>query len=444
MMSAVPARAISGLLSEVVGNHSFRLKIGKTEGYIVYRNGYYMFQPDYLSDVRIPLALRVAEVPVKRDSFEPTQIKISPKSATVEPQDVAPGAEKVGSLAGFWKAIKVWAISMSKIPSESGPPMSLKDIPDEVQLAIYERYNGDDAYKRANDELIMVNWLHEHIQTSAAYTSEQKKSYLAVLGEALLQMIWDENIRPNEQLEILATNDDIALKCANEQIVNKGGRSATRIVDVMSGTIKYYCDNAPCAEAVAKIFETNAEDPLNKLKADNVTTAPIYGFMVPKGKEARVVFKTNDRPVAPGTKPEKGSECSIVSTISFHIKMLKDIAELMASEGYPKFILTEEYLDEKARKKKTKADGQQIQADPIRVSTVIQKKVEQDAPGDKKAKKVEKPFKTRNFENAIRACALKNIILRWLDLMQRRKEPAGKRFFYRPIASLKTGHKGSK
>jgi BirA family biotin operon repressor/biotin-[acetyl-CoA-carboxylase] ligase len=28
-----------------------------------------MFQPDYLSDIRVPLALRVADVPVKRDAF---------------------------------------------------------------------------------------------------------------------------------------------------------------------------------------------------------------------------------------------------------------------------------------------------------------------------------------------------------------------------------------
>jgi hypothetical protein len=423
MMSAVPARAISGLLSEIVGNQSFRLRVGKTDGYIVYRNGYYMFQPDYLSDVRIPLALRVAEVPVKRDSYEPAAIKLKPTAeasgATPVITDEAP---KEGTLAAYWSAIKAWAVSIGT-PAEE---QDLRDIPVAVQKAIAERYVGD-AQFRENDQLIMVNWLHEHIQTNAA--PEQKSGYLTALGEALLGMVWDESIKPNEQLEFLASKDAISVACGKEQIAKKGEREALRVVDVMTGGIKYTCDGAACAEAVARIFETNADDPLNSLKADNTTAAAIYGFIVPKGKEGRLVFKTNERPVPPGTKPEKGGECSIVSTIAFHIRMLKDIAGLMEAEGYPKFILTEEYLDEKARKKSAKTAGQKAAAEPVRT-------------GEYSLMKGGKPFKTRSFENAVRACALKDIILRWIDIMQRRK--GGKRFFYRPIAALKSGHKGSK
>jgi hypothetical protein len=45
-MSGVPQRAVSGLLSDIVGNQSFRIRVGSKEGYIVYRNNYFMFQPD--------------------------------------------------------------------------------------------------------------------------------------------------------------------------------------------------------------------------------------------------------------------------------------------------------------------------------------------------------------------------------------------------------------
>jgi hypothetical protein len=406
-----------------------------------------MFQPDYLGDVRIPLALRVAEVPVKRDSYAPAQIKVAPlpKAAVAEAAPAAPAAPaaeegeevaaappaeqpKEGTLAAYWRSIKEWAIAISSAKAD------LKDIPLAVQKTISERYVGD-AQSRENDQLIMVNWLYEHIQSSAAYTEEKKKEYLTALSSALLEMVWDESIRPNEQLELLLAKDPLATVAASEQIVTKGERSAVRIIDITSDTLKYYCDGQPCIETVSRIFETNPDDPLNALQANIQTAGAIYGFIVPKGKEGRLVFKTNERPVQPGVKPEKGGECSIVSTIAFHIRMLKDISGLMAAEGYPKLILTEEHLDEKERikaaKKAAKEAGRKYEpgaAEPIRVGEF--------------ARKGKQPFKTRQFENAIRACALKDIILRWIDYLQRKK--GGKRFFFRPVAALKTGHKGSK
>jgi hypothetical protein len=134
--------------------------------------------------------------------------------------------------------------------------------------------------------------------------------------------------------------------------------------------------------------------------------------MVPKGKERAMVFKTSKPPVS-GTKPEKGGECEIVSTITYHIKMLKEIAEIMDGLGYKRLILRDEVLDEKERRKAQKKAGAAAVVNPL-----------------------------RQFQNTIRACALKNLILRWLDKMERKKE-RGLRFFYRPLAALKSGHKGS-
>ena len=189
-----------------------------------------------------------------------------------------------------------------------------------------------------------------------------------------------------------------------------------------------------------RIFESNTADPLFGLQANNTTAGSIYGFVVNKGKEGRLVFKTNERPVPPGTKPEKGGECSIVSTISFHVRMLKDIAELMAREGYPKFLLTDEYLDEKALRRKRETEAA---AAAKAAGTKFEKGAVQDVVRTTPyAVKAGKAFKTRKFENAIRACALKNIILRWMDIMG--KARAGRRYFYRPIEAVKSDHKGTK
>jgi len=120
--------------------------------------------------------------------------------------------------------------------------------------------------------------------------------------------------------------------------------------------------------------------------------------------------------------------------------MLKDIAELLAVEGYPKFILVEEYLDEKVLRRKQE---EEVKAEAKLSGTKYEKSaVELLARKTDYAKKGKHPFKTRTFENAVRACALKDIILRWMDIMQKQK--SGRRYFYRPIAALKSGHKGSK
>jgi hypothetical protein len=419
MMTAVPPKAISGLLADIVGNQSFRLKVGKTEGYIVYRNGYYMFQPDFLSDIRIPLALRVAEVPVKRDAFEPADIKAKPVAqaapAAAQGEEAAAQAPtEGGTLEGFWRAIKGWAGAIVSGTAD------VDDIPAAVKAAIGARYVGDEQL-RERERLIMINWLYEHIHTSKVYTGEHKKAYTLALAETLLQFVWDESLRQNEQVQLFRGGDESIKKIAKEQIVVKGETEAFRFVDPVTGGMRYICSDGPCSEAVARVFEADASDLLNGLKADMSTTGGIYGFLVPKAKEGRLVFKTSEHPAPVGDKPEKGGECAIVSTISFHIKMLKGIADNLVAEGYPKFILIDDILDEKARKKKEAADAK--------------------AAGTKSMVATKNP--RRNFENAIRACSLKDIMLRWMDIMQRKKEGAAKRYFYRPVAALKTGHKGT-
>jgi hypothetical protein len=450
-LSAVPPKAVSGLLSEIINNKSFRIQMptgkpGKMiDGYIVYRNGYYMFQPDYLADIRIPLALRVADVPVKRDSFEPTRIKVTPLPGAAAPEateEAPPEAEAEhivldpveGTLTAYWRTIKDWAISISKGEAP------VEDLPEAVQKAISERYTGD-AELRENDQLIMVNWLYEHIQTTDY--GDKKPQYLRVLSEALLGMVWDESLKPSEQIELLSKETDplatVTGKSAG-QIVENGGTKAFRYIDTATGSIKYVCANKPCSDAVTAVFEGDKKDPLHGIQANSTNTGPIYGFMVPKGKEGRLVFKTNDRPVAAGTKPEKGGECSIVSTIALHIIMLKEIAGLMEKEGYPTFILVEKYLDEKILRKKQEEKAEE---EAKRTGQKYEKSVSDiTIRATSYAKKGKHPFKTRTFENAVRACALKDIILRWIDIMQKQK--AGRRYFYRPIAALKSGHKGTK
>jgi hypothetical protein len=433
MMSAVPPRAVQGLLAEIVGNQAFRVRLRNKEGYIIYRNGYYMFQPDYLADVRAPLALRVADVPVKRDAFEPTSIRLqaaaaapAPAAAAADGTTEAPApaaAQATESIVQFWKAIIQWATEIA-----AGAAMK-ENIPPYCCTAIQAAFSGDERI-RERERLIMINWLYEHIVTTAEYSEEQKREYLFSLSNILLEFVWDETLKVTEQQALVTVEEETTRKVAREQLLKRGEQTVFRWVDATTGVIRYMCGDKECFAAVTQGLER--DDPMRQMKADQTTTGRNYGFIVPKAKEGRLVFKTNDVPVAPGKSPEKGRECTIVSAISYHITELKAMGEMLAREGFPKFILTEEVLDEKTRRLKERADAKAAgRATQARADIKVCGSSEPNARS------------TRSFENSTRACALKNIILRWLDDMNQRRGAGRLRYFYRPIASIKTGHRGA-
>jgi hypothetical protein len=391
MFSAVPSYAVAALLSEVVGNRSFRLRVKGVDGYIIYRNGFYVFQPDYLSDIRIPLALRVADVPVKKDMFEAAPIKVK--------KDV----EVASTLQPYWTAIEGWAKAIQENTAE------VRDVPDTVKAAIDAHFKGQ-AVKNEHQGMIMINWFYDHIISSTVYTAEHKTAWTGILARVLLEFVWDESLNAMEQQSLLYNGKTDVRQVAGEQVVRKGTKEVFRYVDPMSGALQYVCDGAKCDESVRLLFEQrNPEDPILKVKVDTNSTAAIYGFMVPKSKERRLVFKTNVKVPPPGKAPEKGSECANITKISYHIQMLKDIAALMEQSGYPRFLLVDEVLEEKTQRRASAA----------------------------------KIPDNRQFENSKRACDLKEIILRWLDIADRGRGGEGRRYFYRPVAALKTGHKGT-
>ena len=329
-----------------------------------------------------------------------------------EEADVAPAEPKQGTVQEYWRSITRWALAIAAETSE------MDDIPAAVVASIAARYVGDEQ-GREKSWLTMISWLYEHIHTSEEYSAEKKTEYLQALGQTLLEFIWDESLRPNEQIQLIQSGDEAAKRAGQEQLVEKDGVKAIRFVDSITGVLKYMCGMAPCLDAVKREFEADERDSLHGLAVNTNTTGALYGFIVPKAKERRLIFKTS-RPPAVGGKLEKGGECAIISTISYHITMLKEISELLVASGLPRFILTEDILDEKTRKKAER-----------KVAAAAGKKVVVEArrPG-------------RTFENAVRACALKDIMLRFMDIMGKKQE-GGRRYFYRPVAALKTGHKGA-
>jgi hypothetical protein len=81
LFNDVPAPVRTELLLRTVNNKLFEVEHEPqpghiVKGYIVYCNGYYVFQPFAYVDIHIPLSVRAAKYPVRRDEFDPAKFRI--------------------------------------------------------------------------------------------------------------------------------------------------------------------------------------------------------------------------------------------------------------------------------------------------------------------------------------------------------------------------------
>jgi len=356
-MSAIPSNALRSLLGDIVGNQAFSIRIKNKDGYIEFRNGLYLFQPYSMLDTKIPLSLRIQDYPVKRDSFEPIIEKIT---------------RSEGVTRGIWPIVVTLATAV-----QNGD--DIQDIFALVNKGLAERYTNPAELAKEQQHIFGLVWFYE--------TMKENADHRRVLADAFLGLVWDEILRPKEQLEL--SQDEAAKRIGAEQFMKKGSKEVFRFVDGHTGELRYLCGDKACDIALAKLFDTDAADPLNTLQANTGTTGPLYGFLVPNLKSGYLTFKTTDKPAAPGKAVPKGGECEIVTQIAFHFTALVRLGDVLAGAGLPRFGLTLEEIKG-----------------------------------------------ARKFQNSSRACSLLNIILRWMQL----SSVNTKNWFFRPIAAHKTKH----
>ena len=213
-----------------------------------------------------------------------------------------------------------------------------------------------------------------------------------ILGYAVLEYIWDTLFNSNEQVQLLKLIDNVLKKVAEEQIIQDG--KYFRYMNTNEPyDIKYMCGTAPCAESIVKdVIEVDTSDKyLTVPEASTASAGKFYGFMVPKMKT--LIFKTNI-PEPPGKVPKGGQECKNISSIKGHLDMIYEMGTILKQAEGNEFQLNEEHLGTSAGKNRLK--------------------------------------------NANSLCTLKELMLRWMDI----KGVRSKRWFYRPIASYKTNHRG--
>ena len=402
ILQFIPRVAKASILEEIVNNRAFRIRVGNQEGYIIYKNGFYLFQPEMLWDENLPIALRLTDFPVKRDEYEPIPFvkeekqepakvvkKNNVKKVEVveEKKEDAEGEvnftveeeeeeEDRSQFETFWLATVDWSKSIAAGTAS-------KDTPKNINTLLDSRYVdlGEKTVTSIKNVFEMVGYLYFSVRANPALRKH--------VADSLLEFVWDEYLYPSEIQRLYKkyeTTPEMKVASAENTLVY-GNTRIFRYVNPKTNTIVYMCGDKVCDLSVVEGAEQN--DPISKLVANKTTTGELYGLNGVKSE--KITFKSNDPPPV-GDPPANGRLCYSVPNKGPHLKMLEKIAEIS-----------------------TAATGSNL-----------------DLSSDK-IKAVKTPY---------RLCTLADLSFRFLDKVR----PDGKRFFYRPIAALKSKHssKGSK
>jgi hypothetical protein len=423
----VPKVAQSELLYKIVGNKSFSVTHNGRDGYIIYKNGYYLFQPMNFIDINVPLALRIAAYPVKVERYEPRdiyteitqRIKAKRQAAVLAleegDEEGAAAAEReaegeegedadliaatapkkelgrtLEELLELWRFYEEWATKLASYDSLR-----------KINAVMYAKAIGDFIQERANDEAKEEERLmqrYEVIQWFAGACipwTEEKRGFFI---KAVMELVWDEEFNDEDRETLLFERESMPetmAAAARHNHFRTKSDSIVRLISADENVLKYYCNGRTlCAPAKIALFEPmvkkgeapkKTDDPLSTLVVNKDNTGQLYGFIT--NEKGMYVYKSH----RPG-KTGSGEKCDNVSNMKKHREKVVELGEVLAEVVREDYQLTEEILDKS----------------------------------------------TRKVVNPKRMCMLLNLVLRYMDVMGVQK----KRWFYRPIEARKVGHLG--
>jgi hypothetical protein len=383
--SSIPRPLLGALLNEITEQKEFRITTPQGSGRIIYKNGYYIFQPDKLKDTSIPVALRLANIPIPRDRFTPVLEEVAAVGTAAEG---APGTAAAAPVAdedseGVWEESKAWCEALA-----SGEA-AMDEIPAGLLAEIAKLRESSGLMKTQKERLDMILWLYSHIQEDDATR--------AVFAEAVLEYMWDEFLTVGTKRELLSRDwaDASIQNVAKDAFWEMEGNLYLRLMNGMTNQIEYICvdaaagTSAPCPRAIVEVLEREKElDPLLKRSIDVRYTGFEYGFINFNPKKQRLVFKKG-KPPMPRGKLGRGSECSINSGTTYELTLLERFGKMLRDAGKNDLGLNERNL------------------------------------GDRK-----------RIANSVRVCTVSDLALRYMDKVKLQ----GKRWFYRALESKLHGH----
>lgn len=366
------------ILREILGNENFKLMHKNIDGYMIYKNGYYLFQPSKFIDLDIPLALRSATTPLRKESFYPGLFKSHLEGEGESEAEAEGKAEGEGESKeveeernevniNTWKYAVEW---INKVMKTNGENTNLSN---NFIKSVKDKMEGKDS---------QYALLLEKINTMLWWVPSVKRipGGLETFRKIFLDYIWDEWLSEKEQrllLETLLDDEDIQ-RAGRENKVESDSRITYRYKSRTGSEFHYICDRSPCVKAVVDYLETNKE----KIVVNKETTGADYGFIV--AVKGEFVLKSSTPPGGKEKLP-KGTACATSSNSQKKIDLLENVGTVLGGLDLKKEIF---WL------------------------------------GPRK-------LITRQL------CVLMNLVLRWMD----ERKISGKRWFYRPVSAAISGHK---
>ncbi len=382
----IPRAVLNDILNQIINRKEFVVKNNGQSGYLIYNNGYIVFQPKKLYDKGIPLALRTGYYPVKRDSYERERLIVPAAEGIAEAPVAAKGLSMDQIMAGF-NGFTEW-IEALRTDINAPMPYDLKDV------YLYN-YTGKDMrevllFQQTGDACrFFVNHM------TGLLEDEQAEHVWTAFSE----YIFDEWFREEDKAKFIQSSGfPIDENLVKEHLLHVDDDILYRYVDVSSGKLNYICaDGVPCDPSLVSALKTQ-QDPLTnkegKIEVSEETTGKLYGFLT-WNKVGKMTFKTNTPPKIPNKFDKKGTECGGITTTSTHksniILLGKVLKETFDTDlGFNQYGV--------------------LQEDPELV------------------------------KNPNRICAIFDLLLRWMDKM----EVQEKRWFYRSVSAYLTGQRGLK
>jgi hypothetical protein len=379
--NTIPRPLLASLMEEMVQQKEFRLTLdGERQGRLLHKNGFYIFQPDRIKDTRIPIAIRVARIPIMRDEYVPKhieqvrEVEVSKLVSEKIIKKVAIGNEDSEAL---WEQVLEWVSAIRD--GKAGPP------PAELLTEVSQLRESTGIYKAQKERIDMIMWIYENIKEHADVRSR--------FADCVTDFFWDEFITFGTKRELLniGLEEPNVVGTTKDMVWILEGETYIRIVNY-NNEIEYLCVKnkkvEECSKAVSEVLAREvANDPLLKRNLDSRFTGYEYGFIIFNPKKSKFVFK-NGKPPGPGGKVGRGSECAINSKIDHPMRLLERFGESLRAAGFHDLGLNEDILSK------------------------------------------------RRIQNSIRICTVCDLVLRYMDKAGVQK----KRWFYRPLEAKLHGH----
>lgn len=377
----IPRPLLASLMAEMVEQKEFRITLDDRTGRIIYKNGFYVFQPDKIKDTSIPMAIRVARIPITRDEYVPKFIKKESESSEIDiraligeeaSMKISTGDEDSEAL---WEEVLEWANDIRNGTTE--------EIPAELLEEVSKLRDSTGIFKAQKERIDMIMWIYINIKDSPDVRQR--------FADCVIDYFWDEYITHGTRRELLSIKpeDPTILSVAKDMFWKYDGKTYIRFVN-LKNEIEYLCINGgkvePCSKAVSEVLQ---RETTLSAKLDVRYTGYEYGFILYNQKKQRFVFK-NGKPPVPGGKVGRGSECAINSKIEYPMKLLEKFGQTLRSAGMHDLGLNENVLMSAKRR----------------------------------------------IQNSIRICTVCDLVLRYMD----KANVSKKRWFYRPLEAKLYGH----